>query len=238
MKNLLLICIFLLSVIVVKAQPKGDYYKINIYHTTSKAQLDSLDDYLQNTFVPKVHKMGISKVGVFHPIANDTSADKRIVVWLPLKTFNQATEFMPDPSAAKYKRMESILLSAFPDALHYQLPDLKGNKQDHIYELRSYEGPTEERYISKVKMFNAGGEVKLFKRLNFNAVFYASVIAGSHMPNLMYLTSFDDMASHDAHWKAFGNDAEWKHLNTFAEYSGNVSHADIILMHAAPYSDF
>lgn len=221
-----------------QAQSKGDFYKINIYHTTSKAQLDSLDNYLQSTFVVKAHQLGISKVGVFYPIANDTSADKRIIVWLPLKSLNQLTGFLPDAAAPRYKRMESIVLSAFPQALHYQLPQLKGDKQAHIYELRSYEGPTEERYISKVKMFNTGGEVSLFKRLNFNAVFYASVIAGSHMPNLMYLTSFDDMTSHDAHWKAFGSDPEWKQLSGSPEYAGNVSHADVILMHAAPYSDF
>ena len=39
-------------------------------------------------------------------------------------------------------------------------------------------------------MFNAGGEIDIFTKLNFNAVFYGDVIVGSHMPNLMYLTCF------------------------------------------------
>ena len=78
---------------------------------------------------------------------------------------------------------------------------------------------------------------RLFWWLGFNAVFYANVISGSHMPNLMYMTSFDNMQSHDEHWKAFGNDPEWKKLSALQEYQHNVSHIDIILMKAATYSD-
>ena len=87
-------------------------------------------------------------------------------------------------------------------------------------------------------MFNEGGEVDLFKRLNFNAVFYAEVIAGSSMPNLMYMTSFENKADRDAHWKTFVDDAEWKKLSGDPMYQHNVSKADIVLMRAAEYSDY
>ncbi|RYE16269.1 MAG: NIPSNAP family containing protein, partial [Sphingobacteriaceae bacterium] len=73
--------------------------------------------------------------------------------------------------------------------------------------------------------------------LSFNAVFYAHVLAGSWMPNLMYMTSFDNKTAHDAHWKAFSDDPEWKKLSGTAEYQKNVNKADIILMHPASYSD-
>jgi hypothetical protein len=86
-------------------------------------------------------------------------------------------------------------------------------------------------------MFNQGGEVTLFKRLGFNAVFYAEVLSGSHMPNLMYMTSFDNMASRDEHWKSFGNDPFWKKLVAAPEYQNNVSKADIFFLHPAEYSD-
>ena len=32
----------------------------------------------------------------------------------------------------------------------------------------------------------------------------------AHMPNLMYMTSFDNMAARDEHWKAFSSDPLWK----------------------------
>ena len=61
-----------------------------------------------------------------------------------------------------------------------------------LYELRSYESPTEELHRIKVNMFNAGGEITLFKRLDFQAVFYADVLSGSQMPNLVYMVVFPE----------------------------------------------
>jgi hypothetical protein len=134
--------------------------------------------------------------------------------------------------------MERILLTAFEKAPALTLPQLQSDKSDHIYELRSYESPTESYHINKVKMFNEGGEVKIFSNIKANAVFYGDVIAGSHMPNLMYLTCYENMADRDAHWKSFGADTTWKQLNTMDEYKNNVSKADVTLMHAASYSDY
>ena len=91
---------------------------------------------------------------------------------------------------------------------------------------------------NKVQMFNEGGEIDLFKKLEFNAVFYADVLSGSRMPNLIYMTSFENMAARDTHWKSFVDAPEWKRLSSLPEYQHNVSKADIILMHAAAYSDF
>jgi hypothetical protein len=215
----------------------GDYYQVSIYHTASKAQADSLSQYLEAAYLPQLHKAGFSKVGIFMPLANDTSADKRIVIWVPLKALNDLQKISLNNDCPKYKRLENIILTAFEKAPHYKLPALNGTSADHIYELRSYEGPTEERYLKKIKMFNVGDEIGLFARLNFNAVFYAHVLAGSRMPNLMYMTSFDSQATHDAHWKAFGEDAYWKKLSALPEYQNTVSKADIILMHPTAYSD-
>ncbi len=136
-----------------------------------------------------------------------------------------------------YARIESILLQAFPDMPRLQAPHLATADSERIYELRSYESPTEAIHANKVQMFNQGGEVDLFKRLGFNAVFYAAVLSGSHMPNLMYMTSFDNMASRVQHWKTFGDDPFWKKLSASPEYQHNVSHIDIVFLHPAAFSD-
>jgi hypothetical protein len=86
-------------------------------------------------------------------------------------------------------------------------------------------------------MFNKGGEVTLFKRLGFNAIFYGEVIAGASMPNLMYMTSFENRKSRDEHWKAFVDDPEWKKLSARKEYQNNVSKIDITFLVPAAYSD-
>ena len=87
-------------------------------------------------------------------------------------------------------------------------------------------------------MFNAGGEVKLFDRLKFNAVFYGEVISGSKMPNLMYMTTFTDQTSRDEHWEAFVDSPEWKEISVLSKYENTVSHADIYFLYPTAYSDY
>jgi hypothetical protein len=134
--------------------------------------------------------------------------------------------------------METILLRAFPLAPQMQLPSLQSAKKERVYELRSYESPTEKKFENKVQMFNLGDEIGLFKRLNFNAIFYSEVILGSKMPNLMYMTSFENKAARDEHWKTFVSDPYWKNLSSMPEYQNNVSHIDINFLYPADYSDF
>ena len=87
-------------------------------------------------------------------------------------------------------------------------------------------------------MFVEGDEVALFKRLGFNAVFYADVLAGSKMPNLMYMTTFANQASRDDHWKAFTDDAQWKSLKGNPVYQNNISKITIWFLRPTDYSDY
>jgi len=231
------------------------YYQLKIYHLKSRAQEVRLDRYLQDAYIPAIHRMGIKTVGVFKPIEKDTSG-VLVYVLTPFPTWNQLEniddKLMSDQqyvatgkdyieaayNDAVYTRLETIVLKAFPKMPEPAIPNLTANKSDRIYELRSYESPTEKYNVNKVQMFNDGDEVALFKRLGFNAVFYSEVLAGSHMPNLMYMVTFDSMADHDKLWKAFGNDPYWKALSAKSEYQNNVSHIDVVFLHPAVYSDF
>ena len=137
-----------------------------------------------------------------------------------------------------YVRIESILLKAFPDHPVLKPTNLNSPRANRVYELRSYESATEAYYKNKVDMFNAGGEIKLFDRLEFNAVFYGEVISGAKMPNLMYMTTFDNQESRDTHWKAFSNSPEWKALIAMEKYKNNMSHIDFTFMYPTEYSDY
>lgn len=249
------ILLVLLSPAFLRAAEKKSFYEIRIFHVSSADQVQQVDNFLEQAYFPALHKAGISKIGAYHWMGNDTAVDKKVIVFIPLRSLKDITMVdnivMTDPSvasageaywnaaynAAPFKRIETIILQAFPRMPVFEIPSLEGNKADHIYELRSYEGPTERLYRQKVKMFNVGGEVALFHRLQFNAVFYAQVLAGSHMPNLMYMTSFVNQAEHDAHWKAFGSDPEWVKLKNEPEYLNTVSKADILLMHPTSFSE-
>ena len=86
-------------------------------------------------------------------------------------------------------------------------------------------------------MFNEGGEVALFKKLEFNALFYGEVISGSQMPNLMYMITFSDLESQAEHWNAFRTAPEWTELKKVEKYKHTVSNITKYLLHPTDYSD-
>jgi hypothetical protein len=254
LKPVLLISLLCIAVMAKAFEPARYYYQLKIYHLKTQAQEDKLDHYLKGAYLPALHKAGISQVGVFKAMAQDT--DRRVYVLIPYSNWNKLEntdksllddkQYLADGKEyidaayndLPYTRMETIVLKAFPKWPGPTVPKLSADKPDRVYELRSYESPTEQYNVNKVKMFNDGGETVLFNRLNFNAVFYAEVLAGSHMPNLMYMTTFNSKEDREEHWKTFSNDPEWKTLVAKPEYQHNVSKADIIFLHPAEYSDF
>ncbi len=255
--KLMLLLPFLFLGVTLKGQNSGkEFYEIKTYKLKNKSQEERVHSYLIYNFLPAAHKLGIKNVGVFTPLETDTTYGKRVVMLIPYSSLNQVSELNDllfateeyNPKAKEYieaeytnppyDRIESVLLRAFSGMPKMETPQLDGLRSDRIYELRSYEGPTEKIYKNKVEMFNKGDEVGLFKRLRFNAVFYAEVISGNRMPNLMYMTTFDNMASHDAHWKAFVDDPYWKKLSALPEYQHNVSKINIYLLRPTEYSDY
>lgn len=234
----------------------GEFYQITVYHFVNSTQQNTIEQYLKDAYLPALKRQQIKSIGVFTNIANDTSADKKLYVIFPIKSLQQVTELAgklekdniyqstgktyldADYKNPPYTRMEKILLKAFPLAPFLILPKLTGPKSERVYELRSYESATEKIHQNKVQMFNEGGEIDLFKQLNFNAIFYASVIAGSHMPNLMYMTSFENKADRDAHWKTFGESPIWIKMKSMPQYQNNVSKNEQNFLRATEYSNW
>lgn len=235
-------------------QIKRDFYEIKIYHVKNAAQSERVHRYLKEAYIPAMHRAGIMKIGVFKPIV-DSVSEQLIYVLTPYNSLEQFEKLpgvlekdQQHNSAGKdyidavfsdppYTRIESILLRSFEGMPSFATPKFTTPLEERVYELRSYEGHTEKIYRNKVEMFNKGDEIGLFNRLGFNAVFYGEVIVGSKMPNLMYMTSFENKASRDAHWKAFGSDPQWKQLSAMSEYKNNVSKNTIVFLKPTDYSE-
>jgi hypothetical protein len=247
---------FVVSLNVLAAKPKREFYEMKIYTIKNKTQEARIENYLKEAYIPAMHRLGVKTIGVFKPVATDTAASgKLIYVLTPMKSLEQLLNLPKqlngdaayleagkdyidaDYKNSPYSRYETIVLQAFTDAPMLILPKLNGPKSERIYELRSYEGHTEKIYWNKVKMFNAGGEVPLFASLNFNAVFYGEVVAGSHQPNLMYMTTFENKADRDLHWKAFVAAPDWTKLKSDPEYQNNVSKNTSFFIFPTDYSD-
>ncbi|MEO6758257.1 MAG: NIPSNAP family protein [Saprospiraceae bacterium] len=236
----------------------NDYYELRTYHLQNTIQEQNVDHYLQQAFLPALHRAGWTNIGVFKPVETDTANfGKMVFVLIPahsleaLAALPQTLQHDPQYAAAApdyqfadndhppYQRLEISWLAAFSGHPQLEVPNITTPRSERVYELRSYESATEKLHINKVRMFNAGDEIGLFKKLDFHAVFYSSALAGAHLPNLVYMIGFDNAAARDEHWNAFRASPEWKTLTGLPEYQAkNVSHIDSYLLHPTNYSDF
>ena len=241
------------------SQGSREYYQFKIYHVT-KAQEAGVDNYLKTAYIPAMKRAGIKAVGVFKPVVTDT-ADQKIYVFIPFNSLDQFDKINPvlakdkqyaaagkeylEATGAKpaYKRIESIIIRAISNMPQTVFSKVSGPKNERVYELRSYEGASENLSTNKIQMINEGSakdgnEIDIFNRLNFNTVFIGEVLSGSRMPNLMYLTTYINKADRDAHWAAFNNDAKWGSLRSLPEYQRNVSRNEQNFLYPVEYSDY
>lgn len=69
--------------------PKRDFYQLKIYHLKNKTQESRLDIFLQNAYLPALHRAGITKIGVFKSIIEAGAAEpaeQLVYVFIPFKS--------------------------------------------------------------------------------------------------------------------------------------------------------
>lgn len=252
--KLAILLIFVFSITTLSAR---DFYQIKVYTFKDATQQTVVEKYLKDAYLPALHKAGIKKVGVFKPIETDTvNFGKKLFVLIPFEDLDEFDEIEKavtgDVKFEKagsgyidatfdnppYVRIESILLKAFKSQPDYFVPKFSTPKSEQIFELRSYQSATEKIHKKKVEMFDEGGETGIFKKIGANAIFYGKVLAGSEMPNLMYMTSYENMKANEECWKAFRDHPDWKTLSAMEEYKNTVSKITKYMLHPADYSDF
>jgi hypothetical protein len=217
---------------------QSQYYELRVYTTKSEQQQKLVSDYWQNAGVPAYNRMGIQPVGVLTELQDSPS--NKIYVLIPfdsLETFAAvpsrlaadatyqaaAAEYMGLPkSSPAYERIESSLNIAFDSMKKLAAPPSAADKSPWIFELRTYQSPSESKGINKVDMFNHG-EVPLMQDAGLSPVFFAQTLVGSQMPNLVYMVSGENQDEHKKHWKVFFDAPVWKKLSTDPQYKDNVS---------------
>lgn len=235
---------------------KRQFYQLKTYTLINEKQEGVMDAYLKNAYLPALKRAGIENVGVFKLRPSNFLTANKIYVLIPFESMNQFLTLDDmlaqdktyvsagaDYIDAKYddppyERINSTLMKAFAEMPTMRPSAIKSPKNERVYELRSYESPTEATYQNKVDMFNAGGEVELFESLGFNAVFYAEVLSGDQMPNLMYMTTFPNMEKRDELWNAFFTSEKWTKLKADPKYQNNMKKADIMFLYPTEYSAY
>jgi hypothetical protein len=86
-----------------------------------------------------------------------------------------------------YVRQEASLLAAFPKMPRLDVPSATAAKGPRLFELRTYENPTEKALRAKMRMFSEMGEIDIFKRVGLTPVFFSRTLIGVDMPSIVYM---------------------------------------------------
>jgi hypothetical protein len=215
-----------------RVEEKKQLYELRVYET--RWTQAPLDEFFSKALIPALNRLGVKKVGAFTELTKSEPA--KLYFLIPYSSFedfgkvnsalNSDKEFqqlsanynsIPQEQAV-YSRYESSLLLAF-DGIPQLIAPPPGPR---IFELRTYEGYSEDAVRRKVKMFN-DAELDLFKRTKLNSVFFGQMIAGKNLPCLVYMLAFKDMAEREKNWKTFVDHPEWKTMSQDPQYANTVS---------------
>lgn len=217
---------------------RPQYYELRVYTTKSEDQQRLVSDYWQNAAIPACNRIGIRPIGVFTELQD--SPTNGIYVLIPYDSLEifaavperlatdaayqkDAAEYLSrSKSSPAYERIESSLNVAFVGMKKLEVPRSLAEKKPWIFELRTYQSPSEGKGVNKVQMFNSG-EIPLMQEVGLCPVFFAQTLVGSQMPSLVYMVSGQNLAEHKKHWDQFFSAPVWKKLNGDPQYRGNVS---------------
>jgi hypothetical protein len=236
-----------------QSTPAREYYELRRYELQSGPQVKLTHDYVANALIPGLNRLGMKPVGAFNlEIGVGTPVLYVLIPSESLETlvrselrlmddaeYRKAGEaFLQAPATQPaYLRIESSLLIAFEGKPKLTVPPVTAEKGARVFQLRTYESPSNHDHRVKVEMFHSG-EFEVFQRAGFWPVFYGDALIGSRLPNLTYMLSFPDLGEMHAKWKAFGSDPEWKKLTSSPKfnYEEIVSKITNLILNPAPYS--
>ena len=136
-----------------------------------------------------------------------------------------------------FLRMESSLMQAYEKMPKITLPPASVARSPRVFELRTYESPSNQDHWKKIEQMSSG-EGDIFTKAGIPQVFYGDTLIGQRLPNITYMLCFDNLAERDKKWDAFRSSAEWKALSSdprFA-YEDIVSNITNIILAPTAYS--
>ena len=200
-----------------------EIYEIRSYELFQSSNINNLNTYFKDHFIPTLNQNGIKNIGVFKEVSEDLP--RKIYVFIPYATMKTYEKTLSVIASDKNLQKASVALNprSNPVFNRYQtslyvafdgMPKLiEPDYTDRFFELRTYESHSEDAYRRKVKMFNEG-ELELFNELDFGSVFFGDKIAGDRMPCMTYMLSFKSLEERNKNWSQFRVHPTWKKLKS------------------------
>jgi hypothetical protein len=220
-------------------EARQEFYQLRTYTLRTGPQLALTQGYFETALVPALTRLEMAPVGVFKldigpemptyfVLIPATSVEALVALDAHLgkdaEYVKAASGFRDAPaSAPAFVRAERSLLAAFAGWPKVVTP----KKDKRIFQLRTYESPSQVAHARKVQMFNEV-EIGIFIRTGLVPVFFGDTLIGTRMPSLTYMLTFANTAELTEKWAAFSGDPAWKELshrpgNTDAEIVSNIS---------------
>lgn len=236
------------------AQPSPEFYVWRQYVLRNGTQLRRLGEFLQNAAIPALNRLGHSPIGAFEVVAGVPAPT--VFLLTPCSTLESLARldagleadaeyaragaaYIDAPATdAPYVRQEVSLLAAFAKMPRLQVPAATAAKGPRLFELRTYENPSEKAQRAKVRMFSDMGEIEIFRRVGLTPVFFSRAIVGPHMPNITYMLVHENIVGREKSWDTFRTDPEWRKLAATPGYSDAeiVSNITTVLLRPSAYS--
>jgi hypothetical protein len=208
-----------------------------------------MESYFGDALIPALARKGMGPIGAFKvDVGPETPAFYLLIpssrveelVELDLRLakdedFLKAAEPFWNATAAApaFQRVEISMLAAFEGWPKLTPPASAATKGKRIFQLRTYESPSEGEHVRKVEMFHSG-EFEIFVKAGCHPVFFGDTLIGARMPNLTYMLSFADQAELEAGWELFRNDPAWKKLSASPRYAYDQIVTNVTNLYLSP----
>lgn len=206
------------------------------------AQMQRTSDFLRHVHIPAVGRAGGKAEGAFSNFIAPNGPFLLLLSSYPSmaaydgalqklaadRGYEKELAALDAKGGLNYVRVETSLLRAFASMPGVEAPKAEEGKPARVFELRTYESNSPATLKRKIGMFEAGGEIAIFRRVGITPVFFAETIVGRQLPNLTYLVCYDNLAGRDTAWSKFLADPEWLKLRakpglSDAEIVSNIS---------------
>jgi hypothetical protein len=211
-----------------------EHYLIRRYQLQAGPQTKLVESYFGDALIPALTRIGMGPIGAFKlDYGPETPAFYLLIPGRSVEALASIelllvkdAEFMKagepfwnaSATAPAFLRMESTLLAAFEGWPRLTPPAATATKSKRIFQLRTYESPSDAAHVRKVEMFHKG-EFEIFQKAGCHPVFFGDTLIGPRLPNLTYMLSFDNMQELEKGWAAFSSDPDWKKLQSSPRYS-------------------
>ncbi len=207
----------------------ADFYELRRYELETEEQKAGFDRFLREAAIPALNRLDVKPVGVFQPAEGisplyvllvhpflESVATMAARLGEDQEFMEKGKDFLQAPAdKPAFRTQETQLMQAFQGMPKLERPiDAPGR----IFQLRTYESPSEVTGLKKIEMFDTA-EIAIFRKTGLHPVFFGRTLAGAKMPNLTYMLGFKDMEESKANWKTFIGDPEWKKLSGMPEYA-------------------